>query len=156
MTTATATPNEALKALAPDLSKAFPRGPRAMVGGFVLAARMLDKCRAELAGTAGEYHFDCPLDNMLLDFAGLNAEAFKTFVATGADDAAVDAWIKQHTTIKNREELVAWNNKMRDTRLSDLPAELQLYMEDYIPQFVPAGKVVYTFFDIYDYEEGRL
>jgi hypothetical protein len=156
MSSAVVTVNEALKALAPDLSTGFPRSPRFVLGGFVLAGRMLDKCRAVLAGTNGEFHYNCPLDKMLLEFSGLNADAFKAFVATGANDEAVGAWIKEHTSVKNREDVVAWNNKMRDTNLSDLPISLQLYMEDYVPQFVPAGKIVYRFFDIYDYEEGRL
>lgn len=152
----TTTISEALKPLAKDLSKAFPRSPRETIGGYVLAARMLDKCRAELNGTAGEYHYNCPLDNMFLSFAGLDAEAFKDFVATGASDEQVGEWIKSHAKQTSREEVVLWNNKLRDTRLSELPEAIQVYMEDYIPQYVPAGKIVYHFFDIYDYEEGRL
>jgi hypothetical protein len=156
MSSAIAPVSEAVKALAPNLATEFPRSPRVTIGGFVLAGRMLDKCRAVLAGTNGEYHFNCPLDKMVLEFSGLNADDFKAFVATGATDEAVGAWIKEQTTVKNREDVVAWNNKMRDTSLSGLPVSLQVYMEDYIPQFVPAGKIVYRFFDVYDYEEGRL
>lgn len=46
---------EKLKLLAKDLTKEFPRSPREMLGGYVLAARAADKCRAVLAGTAGDY-----------------------------------------------------------------------------------------------------
>lgn len=145
-----------LKTLAKNLATDFPRSPRDTLGGFVLAARMVDKCRASLVGTAGEYHYNCKLDQMVLSFAGLDAEALKTFVATGADDAAVDVWIRQHSQHLSREAIVQWNNSMRDKRLSDLPVDIQVYMEDYIPQFVPQGKVVYHWFDVYDIEEGRL
>ncbi len=72
-----------------DLTTEFPRSPRETFASYVIAARTLDKCRAVIAGTAGEYHFDCPLDQMLLDFTGIKAEDFKDFVATGADDDAV-------------------------------------------------------------------
>jgi hypothetical protein len=33
-----------------------------MLGGYVIAARTLDKCRASLNDTLGEYKFDCTLD----------------------------------------------------------------------------------------------
>ncbi|MBY0450983.1 MAG: DUF5069 domain-containing protein [Cyanobacteria bacterium] len=150
------TVSPSLKALAKDLSKEPPRSPRETIGGFVLAARMLDKCRASLNGTAGEYHFDCPLDNYLLEFTGISAREFEAFVATGADDQAVDQWIREHAKQKTPEEIAPWNNELRDKSLKDLPVKLQVYMESYIPQFVPKGKVVYRWFDVYDYEEGRL
>lgn len=147
---------EKLKLLAKDLTREFPRSPRDTLGGFVLAARMLDKCRAELAGTAGEYHFNCPLDNQFLGFAGIDAEQFKAFVATGATDTEVATWIEQHSKVKNRTEIIAWNNKLRATRLCDLPGELQEFMEGYIPQFVPKNRPVYVWFDVYDLEEERI
>lgn len=139
-----------------DLAKEFPRSPRVTLAGYVHAARMLDKCRAVVAGTAGEYHFNCPLDRYLLDFTGIDAEAFKTFVATGADDTAVADWITAHSKVKTIGEVVAWNNKMRDLRLSEMPLPLQEFLEGYIPKFIPAGKIVRVWFDVYDLEEGRL
>ncbi len=147
---------EKLKLIAKDLTKEYPRSPRETLGGFVLAARMLDKCRAELVGTAGEYHFNCPLDNQFLGFAGIDAEKFKTFVSTGATDAEVAVWIEQHSKVKKRSEIIVWNNKLRATRLCDLPSELQEYMEDYIPKFVPRNRPVYVWFDVYDLEEERI
>jgi Domain of unknown function (DUF5069) len=53
--------NEKLLQVAPDLTRVAPRSPRAPLGAYgVLAARMLDKCRAELAGKAGDYSFQLP------------------------------------------------------------------------------------------------
>lgn len=147
---------EAVKQLAKDLTKDFPRSPREKVGGYVLAARMLDKCRAELAGVNGEYHFDCPLDNILLEFTGIEAKAFQDFVATGADDEAVGQWIKENAKQTERESVILWNNQLLDKSLSDMPTKIQVFMEDYVQQYVPKGKIIYRFFDIYDYEEGRL
>lgn len=139
-----------------DLSKDPPRSPRESLGGYVIAARALDKCRSVIAGTAGEYHYDCPLDQMFMTFAGIDATAFKDFVATGADDDAVAAWIKENAKSHSDEERVQWNNDFRYKRISEMPVELQVFLEDYIEQNVPKGKVVYHWFDVYDYEEGRL
>lgn len=145
-----------MSAPAKDLTKEFPRSPREKLGGYVHAGRMLDKCRAVVAGTAGEYHYNCPLDRTLLEFTGIDADAFKAFVATGADDAAVGAWIGEHSKVKDREKIVAWNNKMRDMRLSEMPANLQLFLEDYIPKFIPQNRPVRVWFDVYDLEEKRM
>ena len=146
-----------LNTLAPDLANGeFPRSPRELLAGYVVAARTLDKCRAVIAGKNGEYHFDCPLDNLFLSFAGITADDFKAFVATGADDEAVAAWITDNATPRERREIIKWNNDLRYKRISEMPIELQEFLEGYIPQFIPAGKIVYYWFDVYDIEEGRI
>ncbi|MGD7652649.1 MAG: DUF5069 domain-containing protein [Verrucomicrobiales bacterium] len=139
-----------------DLTSQFPRSPRATLAGYVVAGRALDKCRAVIAGTNGEYHFGCPLDETFFSFAGITADAFKEFVATGADDDAVAAWIKENATAHTREEVVAWNNGLRYKRISEMPIELQVFLEDYIPEFIPANKIVHYWFDVYDIEEERI
>jgi hypothetical protein len=147
-----------LEVLAKDLSKDFPRSPRETLAGYVLAGRTLDKCRATLAGTAGEYHFDCPLDNFFFSFAEMTSEEFKAFVATGASDEEVAKWIEEKAKKRPRIEIIKWNNDLRYRRLSEMPDGIQEFMEDYIPQFVPPHlrHHVDYFFDIYDAEEKRM
>ncbi len=149
---------EMVKRLARDLrdGKAFPRSPRETLAGYVLAARAVDKCRAVLVGWQGEYHSNCPLDQRWLKFAEIEYNAFKSFVATGATDDEVATWIGEHAKKRPRADIVIWNNQLRDQRLSDLPPQLQEYMEEYIASNIPRGRVVYRYFDIYDLEEKRL
>jgi len=66
--------------LALDLAKQPPQSPRERIAGFVIAGRAVDKCRASLAGTPGEYHYDCPMDNMLFSFKGITGDQFKAAV----------------------------------------------------------------------------
>lgn len=148
---------EKVRLLARDLrdNRDFPRSPRATLAGYVLAARVVDKCRADLIGCMGDYDTNCPLDKVWLDFAGINYDELRAFLATGASDEQTEDWIREHAKQKSPEEIIPWNNQQRDRRLSDVPVELQVYMEAYIKQFVPRNKVVYTLFDIYDYEEQR-
>ena len=148
--------SEKLRLLAKDLTKDFPRSPRATLAGYVLAARCIDKCRAVLNGTAGEYHYACPLDQRWLTFAEVNAEELKNFVATGATDAEIADWITKHAKQRPRVEIIQWNNRERDLRLSDLTPQLQEFMEDYIAKYVPRHRVVYHWFDVFDLEEARL
>ena len=153
------TPNsKKLASLAKDLTKDYPRSPRDLLAGDIIAARTLDKCRAFLNNSIGEYHFDCPLDNMFFAFAGITSEQFKEFVSTGAEDEEIAAWIVQHAQPRERIEIIKWNNDLRYKRLSELPDRIQEFMEDYIPQFVPAHlrHHIDYFFDIYDAEEKRM
>lgn len=152
----TMTNADKLRLLAKDLTKEFPRSPRELLAGYVIAGRAVDKCRSVLVGCAGEYHSNCPVDNIFLDFAGIPYDSFRDFVATGATDAEVADWIKANAKQRERIEVIRWNNEWRDKHLSELPDGIQEYMEDYVPQFVPRNRPVHHFFDVYDLEEERI
>jgi len=139
-----------------DLTTEFPRSPRSTLGGYVIAGRTLDKCRAAIQGTLGEYHFDCPLDNVFFDFTGITADDFKAHVATGASDEEVAAWIEANANKRKRHEIIQWNNDYRNKRICEMPIELQEFLEDYIPENIPTNKIVYYWFDVYDIEEKRI
>ena len=147
-----------VRLLARDLrhGKEYPRSPRETLGGYVLAARALDKCRAALVGWEGEYHSNCPLDQTWLKFAEIDYSEYRLFVATGATDDAIAEWIEKHAKKRSRADIVIWNNRQRDARLSELSSELQVLMEDYIASYIPRNRVVYHWFDVYDIEEERL
>lgn len=87
---------DTVKQLARDLSREEPRPPDEALGGFPLAARALDKCRASLAGTNGEFQFNCPMDQRFFAASGIDAQEFRRFVASGAGDAEVADWIREH------------------------------------------------------------
>jgi hypothetical protein len=136
---------EKVKLLARDLGdgEQFLRSPRATLAGYVLAPRAVDKFRAVLVGWEGEYHSNCPLDQRWLKFAEIDYDQFRSRVAAGATDDEIEAWIGEHAKKRPPAEIIAWNNKEPDLHLSDLPLELQEYMEDYIQQFVPRNRVVH-------------
>jgi hypothetical protein len=149
---------EKVKLLARDLrdGKQYPRSPRETLGGYVLAARAVDKCRAVLVGCEGDYHSNCPVDQTWLKFAEIDYAAFRLCVASGATDDEIAEWIGKNAKQRSRAEIVVWNNQLRDRRLSDLSPELQELMEDYVASSVPRNRVVYHWFDVYDLEEERL
>lgn len=93
-----------------DLANRPPRSPRVRLGGFVILPRMLDKCRAEIAGTQGEYSYGCSRDKSFLDFVGIDATVLKTEVAKGLGDGEVLAWIRANAGIKREaSEIAAWS-----------------------------------------------
>ena len=91
-----------------DLTKVAPRGPRERVGGYILLGRAIDKGRATLAGKVGEYHFDCPLDNMLFGFKEVKGEEVKKLLVSGASDQEIASWIDSHGAKKTPEEIKTW------------------------------------------------
>ena len=94
-----------------DLSKQAPHSPRERLAGFVIADRTVDKCRATLAGTAGEYHFDCPLDNVLFSFKGITGAQFQAAVTAAATYEEVGAWLLANGTAKTAAEIKTWSDE---------------------------------------------
>ncbi len=95
---------------APDLTKRAPRSVRARLGGFVILPRMLDKGRAEIAGTNGEYHYNCPLDKHFLGFVGVDPAALREQLALGKGDGEILQWIGAHATHQRSAlEILQWS-----------------------------------------------
>jgi len=102
---------EKVRALALDLKRSAPRSPRAALGNFpAVAARLVDKCRAELVGWSGSYHYNCPMDRKFFDVCGLGAGALREFIATGANDAEVAAWMAQNATA-SQAKIADWSRR---------------------------------------------
>jgi len=94
----------------PDLTQQPPRSPRVRLGGYVILARSLDKCRATLAGRHGEYHYACPTDQRFFEFAGIDPEALKVEVKKGLGDTEILAWVNTHARNKRSEwEIASWS-----------------------------------------------
>jgi len=97
-----------------NLTQRPPRSPRVRLGGYVMLPRMLDKCRAELAGTSGEYHYNCPLDQQFLRFTGIDPEALKLEVAKGPGDGELLAWIRANATRERESWVIAQWSAFRE------------------------------------------
>lgn len=106
---------------AKDLSKEAPTSPRTRIGGYAILARMTDKGRADLAGTLGEFHFDCPLDNFLFGFKGVKAEDVKKQLEAGAADEEIAAWLDANGEPKTEAEKTAWSDGVEAARPYDNP-----------------------------------
>ena len=133
-----------------DLTKQFPRSPYDMNAGLVMVCRTADKCRAHLAGTLGDYHYDCPLDQLLFGFFGTNAEDFSAGVEECGTDAELAEWIEREFP-RSAGEKNAFNNMMRHGTPQDEEAlekfkgwQKDLDRSDY-----------FSYFDHLDADEGR-
>ncbi|MHA3770884.1 DUF5069 domain-containing protein [Verrucomicrobiota bacterium sgz303538] len=93
---------ETVKSLARDLRTEEPRAKGELLAGFKGGKRVLDKCRATLAGLNGEFIFNCPADQRFFQASGINAEEFQQKVATGASDEEMERWVSENA--KAQEE----------------------------------------------------
>lgn len=101
----------------PNLTRHPPRSPRERVGGYVILGRTTDKARAKLQGDLGEYHYDCPLDNLLFGFAGVLGADFLAEVTKGCKDHELAEWISTHGTSHTTAEVEAWGDEMEKLSL---------------------------------------
>ncbi len=92
-----------------DLTQRPPRSPRVRLGGFTILPRVLDKARATIAGTNGEYKFNNPLDTLLFGFAGVGADAFLAQVGEGVGDLEMLEWFAGQAQ-KSPHEVEAWSS----------------------------------------------
>ena len=113
-----------------DLTKQAPHSPRDRIGGFAIASRAVDKCRASLAGTPGEYHYDCPLDNLLFGFKGITGEQFKAAVQASKDYEDVGVWLQANGTVKTSVEIKAWSDEVEAGSLMKNPEKRAYFIED--------------------------
>jgi hypothetical protein len=117
------------KITAKDLTKEAPRSPRIRVGGYAILGRTIDKCRALVAGNIGEYHFNCPLDNMLFGFKGVKGEDFKAQIEQGAGDQEMIDWLNQRGEKKTAAEIRRWAEEVESSSLYNHPEKREFFSE---------------------------
>jgi hypothetical protein len=115
--------------------------------------RMLDKCRATIVGKNGEYHFDCPLDQRVLGFMGLEAEALKTEVATGKGDGEILAWINANSKTKRTEwEIEQWSSYL-ERRGPTSDEETLTFFAGMISKISKTREDIHTWADLLDLDD---
>ena len=135
-----------------DLTQRPPRSPRVRLGSFVLLPRILDKCRATLAGKHGEYKFNCPLDQQFFDYAQIDAEAFKAEVKKDKGDGEMLAWVMQNAGRKmSIIDAMAWSHYQEQRAPSD--AETREFFTDLHKQAAPHRADISTWFDLLDVDD---
>ena len=136
-----------------DLRSSFPRSMRAKMAGYVHLARMIDKCRAVLAGTEGEYIYPCPMDDRLMEFAGITVDQFTGAVKANPSDEAVEKWFTQTAKAHPPAELKSWNRMMLNRGPST--PEKQEYFNKLRDAVDPSRIDLTSWADLQDLEEGR-
>jgi hypothetical protein len=140
--------------IAPDLTARPPRSPRVTLGGYVQLPRLLDKCRATIAGKNGEYNFGSQsMDRHFLNFTGLDEAALKAEVAAGKSDSEMFAWIQASAkTPRAPWEIEQWSDYMQH-RGPDSDAETLQFFADAVAKFSTTREDIKTWFDLLDLDD---
>lgn len=137
---------------APDLTQRPPRSPRQKLGGYVILPRAIDKGRAKLAGTIGEYHFACPLDKRFLSFVGIEPEALLEQLKAGKGDGEILAWVQENAKNKRADwEIAAWS-KFQESKSPD-SVQAKEKQAKQIAAINPNRTDIITGFDLLDLDD---
>lgn len=146
-------PENAPLSAAPDLAQRAPRSPRCRLGGFALLPRLLDKCRARLAGSLGDYHFNCPLDQQFLSFVGISADALEAQVAAGKSDGEVLQWIQANASHARSEwEIEQWS-AYQERRAPAPNTDPHAYFAQTLATVAPARSDIRSWADLLDLDD---
>jgi hypothetical protein len=141
-----------------DLTKAYPRSPRERLDGIPMLPRTIDKARAYLNGTLGQYKFgdDSGYDRALFETLGIDAETFLAGIKHSADDESMVRWLHANArTVDARDnrELVATLDAM-GLETDEDHAELKEYVAEKAPAAV--RNRIKNWVDWIDFDEGRI
>jgi len=136
-----------------NLTEEFPRSPREKLADLVHLPRMVDKARATQKNTLGEYIYPCPLDQIMLDFLGVDSDTFKEKACSDTEET-LSAWVVSQCQNRSLGDKDAVNNKILKSE-PDSPEKWKTFHE-IRKRFDPSRTDLTTWVDLIDLEEGRL
>lgn len=138
---------------APDLTTRPPRSARSRLGGYALLPRMLDKGRAEIAGTSGEFHYNCPLDQHVINFLGIDAVALREQLAAGKGDGEILEWINGNAKHKRAPwEIEQWSD-FQQRRTPDSDAETLAMFAEMVSKLSSTREDIKSWADLLDLDD---
>jgi hypothetical protein len=130
-----------------DLTQRPPRSFRVRLGNYVALARMLDKGRATLAKKNGEYVYNSPTDQRLVQFLGFDPDALLKKLATGEGDGEMLEGVEAHSkTSRAPWEIEAWSAFM-EKRAPDSDAETLAFFAESLGRLSKTREDVKTLFE---------
>jgi hypothetical protein len=131
-----------------DLTQRPPRSFRVRLGNYVILARMLDKGRATLAGKNGEYKYNSPTDQRLVQFLDFDPNALLKELAAGKGDGEILEWVQAHSkTPRSPWEIEAWSAFM-EKRGPDSDAETLAFFAEILGKLSKTREDVKTWFEV--------
>ena len=138
---------------APDLRQRPPRSPRCRLGGYVILPRMLDKGRAAILGQNGEFNYDAPFDQHIVNFLGFDPAALLEQLAAGKGDREILAWLRSNA--RNQPvpwEIEQWSEYMV-RRTPDSDPETLIFFFRRVGSFSKAREDIKTWMDLIDLDD---
>ncbi len=139
-----------MKAL--NLTTRPPRSPRVRLGGYTILPRLLDKARATLTGTNGDYIYDNPNDGHFFRFTGIAPDALMEQVKTGAGDWGMLLWVNANAPLKRTPlEISQWSDWTETVAFNDVA--MREWFTEQIKRLNPAREDLRGTFDYLDLDD---
>ena len=142
--------------------QAYPRSPKALVGGIAHLARFIDKIRMRSAGRIQDYNYiTTGFDKHLIEFLGIDPTAFEQRVLAGGTDEEFLAWVMAHGRSRLPDEIEQWNHILLSSRPKDDAARQRFHnrLRDIAAKrgvSVDALPSVSTWAEVIELDEGRV
>ena len=94
-----------------DLTTSYPRSVHAKWQGVVQLGRTIDKGKAAAHGNVGEYHYNCPMDQAVFGFLGIDHEKLLDAIKRAKSDSEIEAFTRPYVAAKSAEEIARWNRE---------------------------------------------
>ena len=136
-----------------DLTTSYPRSVKDKIGGLVQIGRTIDKGKAVAHGKAGEYHYNCPMDQHVFEFLGIDHEQLLDVIKTKSD-GEVEAYVTGFIKKKSPAEIEAFNTEW----LTHAPApgtDSYKYFMELRNEVAPDRTDVTAWADLLDLDEKR-
>jgi hypothetical protein len=141
---------------------AYPRSPKALVGGIAHLGRFIDKIRMRNAGLIPDYNYiTTGFDMRLIEFLGIDSAAFEQRVLAGGTDEEFLTWVMAHGKSRPPDEIEQWNHILLSSRPKDDAARQRFHnrLHDIAAKrgvSVNALPSVSTWAEVIELDEGRL
>jgi Domain of unknown function (DUF5069) len=137
-----------------DLTKEYPASVREKLHGVVQLKRTIDKGKALAHGTIGEYHYNCPMDQAVFTFLGIDHEALLAVIKKSKSDQEIFDYVKPFVTKKSPAELEKWNAEWL-VRTPAKGSESETYFHTLRGQVAPDRTDITSWPDLLDLDEKR-
>ena len=140
----------------------YPRSPKVLLGGIAHLGRLIDKIRLRHAGQIQDYNYlTMGFDKYLIDFLGIDAQAFEQRVLAGGTDEELLAWVQSNGRLNTTEQIEQWSRLLLASKPKDEEAKrrYQARLQDIADKRgvpVSALSPITTWADAIDLDEGRM
>lgn len=132
----------------------YPRSGRDQLGGVCFLPRSIDKMRAHIAGTHGEYNAKTGLSQRTFELFGVTADQFEQAIKENPTDEGALEWLYRHGRRPSAAEIADYNRTIesRGPATDEARARFRANLERL--GFGDRTDIT-TYFDSEDLEEGR-
>jgi hypothetical protein len=133
-----------------DLREHAPRAAREKLGGIHFMARTVDKMRAKIQNTLGQYKVGPGISMYLFEWLGITEPQFEEAVRNAKNDGDVVTWLHAHTdpaTYADVNERLATRGIRDDAHYAELLPRYPIFLEQ--PELRHA-----RWFDIFDADDA--